>query len=86
MFNRNIIGILGIAAAMMQDNTYIIDDEKGHTIFNRYAGKSGPNKLSKSSARIVKKSVPREGPKIGRNDKCTCGSGQKYKNCCLNKK
>jgi len=23
--------------------------------------------------------------KIGRNDKCTCGSGKKYKNCCLNK-
>ena len=21
-------------------------------------------------------------PKIGRNDKCTCGSGKKYKNCC----
>lgn len=22
-------------------------------------------------------------PKIGRNDKCTCGSGKKYKHCCL---
>ena len=22
--------------------------------------------------------------KIGRNDKCPCGSGKKYKNCCLN--
>lgn len=21
--------------------------------------------------------------KIGRNDKCPCGSGKKYKNCCL---
>ncbi len=25
--------------------------------------------------------VRREGPKIGRNDKCWCGSGKKYKNC-----
>ena len=25
----------------------------------------------------------REYPKIGRNDKCPCGSGKKYKNCCL---
>jgi preprotein translocase subunit SecA len=25
--------------------------------------------------------VRREGPKIGRNDKCHCGSGKKYKNC-----
>ena len=24
--------------------------------------------------------------KIGRNDPCPCGSGKKYKNCCLNKK
>jgi len=24
-------------------------------------------------------------PKIGRNDPCPCGSGKKYKRCCLNK-
>ncbi len=24
------------------------------------------------------------GPKIGRNDPCPCGSGKKYKKCCLN--
>jgi preprotein translocase subunit SecA len=23
-----------------------------------------------------------EGPKVGRNDACTCGSGKKYKRCC----
>ena len=22
---------------------------------------------------------------VGRNDKCPCGSGKKYKNCCMNK-
>lgn len=26
--------------------------------------------------------VKREGPKVGRNDDCTCGSGKKYKKCC----
>jgi len=25
------------------------------------------------------------GPKVGRNDPCPCGSGKKYKKCCLNK-
>ena len=25
------------------------------------------------------------GPKIGRNDPCPCGSGKKYKKCCLGK-
>ena len=24
----------------------------------------------------------RKEPKIGRNDKCPCGSGKKYKKCC----
>ncbi|MBI2382070.1 MAG: SEC-C domain-containing protein [Gammaproteobacteria bacterium] len=24
----------------------------------------------------------RETPKVGRNDPCPCGSGQKYKKCC----
>ena len=24
----------------------------------------------------------REGPKVGRNDPCTCGSGKKFKKCC----
>ena len=24
-------------------------------------------------------------PKVGRNDPCPCGSGKKFKNCCLGK-
>jgi len=28
--------------------------------------------------------VRREGPRIGRNDPCPCGSGKKYKRCCAN--
>ena len=28
------------------------------------------------------KPVVNEGPKVGRNDPCPCGSGKKYKNCC----
>ena len=29
--------------------------------------------------------VRRDRPKIGRNDPCPCGSGKKYKNCCMQK-
>ena len=29
----------------------------------------------------VPPTVKREGPKVGRNDPCPCGSGKKYKNC-----
>ena len=27
--------------------------------------------------------VMRSGPKVGRNDACPCGSGKKYKKCCM---
>lgn len=29
--------------------------------------------------------IVNDGPKIGRNDPCPCGSGKKYKKCCLDK-
>ena len=31
---------------------------------------------------LPKVTVRREGPKLGRNDPCSCGSGRKYKKCC----
>ncbi len=31
---------------------------------------------------LERTTVVREGPKVGRNDPCTCGSGKKYKKCC----
>jgi len=31
------------------------------------------------------KTIRRERPKLGRNDPCHCGSGKKYKHCCLEK-
>ena len=30
----------------------------------------------------VNRTVVNDGPKVGRNDPCPCGSGKKYKNCC----
>jgi hypothetical protein len=32
-----------------------------------------------------KEPIVNTGPEIGRNDPCTCGSGKKYKKCCLEK-
>jgi hypothetical protein len=31
------------------------------------------------------RSIVNQTPKVGRNDPCPCGSGKKYKKCCLNK-
>ena len=36
----------------------------------------------KSGEETVRKPIVNEGPKIGRNDPCPCGSGKKYKQCC----
>lgn len=46
-------------------------DHQGHWVF--------VDGVSPESSRAP---VVHEGPKIGRNDPCTCGSGKKYKKCC----
>jgi len=33
---------------------------------------------------LAEQPVVRDEPKVGRNDPCPCGSGKKYKRCCLN--
>jgi hypothetical protein len=38
----------------------------------------------KSTGKVV--AFKRKSPKIGRNEPCPCGSGKKFKKCCLNKK
>ncbi len=38
-----------------------------------------------SASMALHSSIGREGPKIGRNEPCPCGSGRKYKQCCLDK-
>jgi preprotein translocase subunit SecA len=35
--------------------------------------------------KTVKKQPVVKKAKVGRNDPCPCGSGKKYKNCCLDK-
>ena len=48
------------------------------------------NVLSKDKRKAIKKEYQKEvivvkEEKIGRNDPCPCGSGKKYKKCCLSK-
>ena len=46
---------------------------------------SGPNATVVPPREKKQETVRRSGAKIGRNDPCPCGSGKKYKNCCMNK-
>ncbi len=41
-----------------------------------------PKAAPKADRVRKQETVRREGPKVGRNDPCPCGSGKKYKNCC----
>jgi preprotein translocase subunit SecA len=40
-----------------------------------------PKEYASSQSQEQQQAV-RQGPKVGRNDPCTCGSGKKYKHCC----
>ena len=43
------------------------------------------NSLDKDQKQVkstINRTVVNQGPKVGRNDPCPCGSGKKYKNCC----
>ena len=43
---------------------------------------SRDNKTKKQAPSLGHIPVVNQGPKVGRNDPCPCGSGKKYKNCC----
>ncbi|MGN0673848.1 MAG: preprotein translocase subunit SecA [Anaerovoracaceae bacterium] len=45
----------------------------------------GPAAAPKAEKTGKQETVVRNEPKVGRNDPCPCGSGKKYKNCCMNK-
>ena len=43
---------------------------------------SNGQKIQNTANADVNRTVVNDGPKVGRNDLCPCGSGKKYKNCC----
>ncbi len=52
------------------------DPSAGQTAFARGAE---PREAQGGTDEV--QTVRREGPKVGRNDPCPCGSGKKYKKC-----
>ena len=42
----------------------------------------GESQTPKTNQTEKAQPIRNEGPKVGRNDPCPCGSGKKYKNCC----
>lgn len=51
-------------------------------LLGAFVGALTESYLEQSSGKL--KPITRAGSKLGRNDPCPCGSGKKYKKCCLN--
>ncbi len=61
--------------------TYVLDGlREEHREIAKFEKKDG--RWLYSEGEVVPQTVVREGPKVGRNDPCPCGSGKKYKKCC----
>jgi len=44
------------------------------------------NYLMEMAVKPTEKQMARRPPKVGRNEPCPCGSGKKFKKCCLGRK
>ncbi|MEA1864403.1 MAG: SEC-C metal-binding domain-containing protein [Euryarchaeota archaeon] len=64
---------------VLKDEYYIERIKRHYRMFKDLIEKENRNKTSIKSDKKVKM-------KIGRNAPCPCGSGKKYKRCCMNKK
>jgi uncharacterized protein YecA (UPF0149 family) len=65
-------------------NTFINDTSEiaGWACFRPSETKS--REISKPESELIGKPAPLSSSiKVGRNDPCPCGSGKKYKKCCL---
>ena len=62
---------------------FAVTNFKGRTVFSfRSPSTERIDFTKQTSERKKPVNVP---PNVGRNNPCPCGSGKKYKNCCLNK-
>ena len=57
-----------------EERNKLIQERNNRLEYNKYSG---------STYKFKEPSVPLVSNKIGRNDPCPCGSGKKYKKCCL---
>ena len=66
----------------MQWHGYRMKYDEAYKEKNTYKPKDTDSSSYRSSKPVG--TIKREGKKVGRNEPCPCGSGKKYKKCCLN--
>ena len=67
------------SVAYLMDITNWIAYDEGVALWQAGAGDLHRTHLDRAPAVVP---YVREGPKVGRNEPCPCGSGKKYKKCC----
>ena len=75
---RNLEKMIMQRVKVMAKNGYM-PSHSSHASYAAY----DDEEYDEEEAFVIQETVRREGPKIGRNDPCPCGSGKKYKKCCL---
>ncbi len=72
-----------LKSSMLKQYTRLAQYVGGAVYFEKY-----PQEKARQMGTVVyenEQPYVRSGKKIGRNDPCPCGSGKKYKHCCMNK-
>ncbi|MDR2923557.1 MAG: YchJ family protein [Treponema sp.] len=75
-------GTVEFEASYMRDGLKDIHHEKAKF---KKEGSAETAQWLYDEGHVTPRTVVRAAPKTGRNDPCPCGSGKKYKHCCLNK-
>lgn len=80
MFDQMISDIKYDVVKLLMHKKKKENEKRVSTVKITSEGLEGP----KTQNNISSKSMPivNNGPRVGRNDPCTCGSGKKYKQCC----
>lgn len=84
--NANVLEKFGLAASIMDAaSIQATDEENAHVTELGEASAAGKMNIEALKAAMIaaRRPIERDYRKIGRNEPCPCGSGKKYKNCCL---
>lgn len=82
--NRQKQHILGRAAKALKGGIFSLRRKKEKIHVPEPPEKSSQDAASSEAPSEQAASAPRS-PKVGRNEPCPCGSGKKFKKCCLSK-
>ena len=85
--NEQVTSYLVKGSVVLRDGTKVEEARTQRTDLSKTSTNKDPNALAKIAAagagsrRQKPETFKREVPKVGRNEKCPCGSGKKYKQC-----